>query len=106
MSDYRKIKVRNGFRYLYNNRLVKKESVPVSVLEQLETQDTVPEPVTETVTQEIQPEVDKSCIFCGQHSTSSRFINLQTIFICEEHYYTTNVGQIAQKMRERETANA
>jgi hypothetical protein len=43
----------------------------------------------------------KQCIFCGQYAKYTRFINLQTIAICEEHYYSTTVGQTAQRIREK-----
>lgn len=44
----------------------------------------------------------KLCLFCGAFTNTKRFVNLQTIAVCEEHYYSTTIGQIAQKMKEQE----
>ena len=50
-----------------------------------------------------KPVVDtsKSCIFCGQPAKYQRFVQLRTIPICEEHYYSETVGKIAEKLREK-----
>lgn len=42
----------------------------------------------------------KACIFCGMHSRYTRFVNGQTVYICDEHYYSENIGKIVQKLRE------
>ncbi len=51
---------------------------------------------------EMKQTQDKSCIFCGQPTNIERLVNLQRVYICEEHYHTTNIGQIAQKIREKD----
>lgn len=48
----------------------------------------------------------KECIFCGQVCKWSRIVNMQTIYLCEEHYYDKTIGQIAQRMREAEEVRA
>lgn len=42
------------------------------------------------------------CVFCKAFTKTSRFINLQTIYICEEHYYSKTTGQIIQQVREQD----
>lgn len=42
----------------------------------------------------------KACIFCGVHSRFTRFVNLQTIYLCDNHYYDVNIGKCAQRLRE------
>jgi len=82
---YKKIKGRGGFRYLDgNNRFIAKDKIPKEELDKL---DGVPSPMG-------------GCIFCDKPAVYTRFINLQTIVLCEEHYYSQTVGQIAHKLRE------
>ena len=50
--------------------------------------------------------LDKSCIFCKTHSNLTRMVNMQTVVICEKHYYSETVGKIAQKLNERKLQNA
>lgn len=46
--------------------------------------------------------VDRGCVFCGVYSNWQRLVNGQTVHICEEHYHTTTIGQIAAKLREKD----
>lgn len=41
----------------------------------------------------------KSCIFCRSYTKYTRFVNGQVVYICEEHYHSKNIGQIAQQLR-------
>jgi hypothetical protein len=42
----------------------------------------------------------KNCIFCKGFGRYQRLVHLQTVYLCEEHYQTMNIGKIAQRMRE------
>lgn len=42
----------------------------------------------------------KFCLFCKAPCKLTRFINMQTIYLCDEHYQNKNIGQIAHKMKE------
>lgn len=88
VSDYKLIKSGNGFRYMLNGRLVKRDSIDPEIIVALHNLPDNP-----------KPEV-RVCFFCGEGCKHSRFINLQTIYLCDDHYYSKTVGQIAQKMRE------
>lgn len=47
----------------------------------------------------------KVCIFCGAaNCAQSRMLNSEIIYLCDEHYYSKNLGQIAQQVRESEHA--
>jgi hypothetical protein len=54
----------------------------------------------------VEPSFSKACIFCGEHSNLTRFVNLQRVALCETHYYSETIGKVAQKIRERENAVA
>lgn len=49
--------------------------------------------------------VDKHCIFCEMYSNLQRLINGRIVVVCEEHYYSKNIGQTAQRMRELQNAS-
>jgi hypothetical protein len=49
---------------------------------------------------EDNPATRKACIFCGMHSRLTRYINGQTVYLCDGDYYDTNMGKIAQRLRE------
>lgn len=59
-----------------------------------------------------QPEIppaalpDKTCLFCDNYTNLTRYVNGQTVYICESHYYDTdiNIGKIAQRIRELQHA--
>lgn len=99
MSVYKKIDHFSGsFRYLKDGKLCKATSVPEHVMRQLEVN-----PVDREIDENYESEpVEKVCIFCGAGTTLGTLINGQTLFRCEEHYYSTNVGQVVQKVRENE----
>lgn len=40
------------------------------------------------------------CLFCKKLCKATRFVNGQTVYLCEEHYHSKNIGQIAQQLRE------
>lgn len=42
----------------------------------------------------------KLCVFCGMASKYTKMINGQTIYLCDEHYYSKNLGQVAQRLKE------
>ena len=99
MSEYKLVTGRNGVRYMKDNRFVKKESLPPEVWTQLK--------VNEISTEEmLNPKVDRSCIFCGEQSKLSRLLNAQTIYLCDNHYYSETIGKVAQRVRERNEENS
>lgn len=89
---YKTIKGSNGVRYMLNGKFVKKSSIPQDVLIKLNVGMEVDEKPVEK-----QP---LECIFCGAPTKIVRFLNMQTIAVCEEHYYSKNVGQTVQRFNE------
>lgn len=92
--------MRNGnFRYKKEGQLgfVSKNNVPIDELERLHSTSQLPK---EVVAAEEAVDASKLCLFCGQYTRISRFINLQTIPLCEEHYQNQTTGKIVQKLRE------
>lgn len=88
VDGYKLIKNKHGNRYMKDNRFVKFDNVPQAVKDKLE---------THSAAAELDP---KKCIFCGIYATETRFIQLQTIALCDEHFYSKNVGQIVQRLKE------
>lgn len=98
---YKTINGKNGVRYMKDNRFVKKADIPADVLIKLNVGMEVEDKPVEK-----EPLV---CIFCGMGTKITRFLNMQSIAICEEHYYSKNVGQTVQQFNkvhahENETA--
>lgn len=89
---YKKLKHPYGTRYMANGRLISEGKVPSHVLKVLENVPTFDDNIE-------KEKVVKVCIFCGVETKLSRFIRLQTIPICEEHYYSESTGRIVQQLR-------
>lgn len=87
--SYKVVKRKNGVGYLLNGRFVSKASIPPDILIKLNVGMEVDEkPVV------AEP---KQCIFCGMATKIVRNLNHQAIAVCEEHYYSKNVGQTVQQ---------
>lgn len=90
---------KGGLRYFRDGKLVSKTTIPANVFAQLK-------PDEEFDDEGIVPEAPvKTCIFCDAPTKISRLVNLQTVYICEEHYYDKTIGQIAQHLN-KETQRA
>lgn len=92
-------KVRDGARgrklYFHNGKMISQKDVPEEVMAKLLFSDQIEE------TMIAPPEPDKVCIVCGEHGDKTRFVNLQTVVLCEEHYYSMTMGKIVQHMKEK-----
>lgn len=49
--------------------------------------------------QQVQPD-DRRCIFCGQPGTKRKFVFLQMVFLCDEHYNNKTTGEVGQRIKE------
>lgn len=109
MSEFKKIQWRNSTRYMmrgYNQRfrLVAQADIPDSAQKELEKMgygvvyNTDPTYVAPPPAKVV--EAKRECLFCGQPAKSPRFVNLQMVFLCNEHNQTMTVGKIAQKLKE------
>ena len=80
-----KVKTLEGGRQMFfsDGHLISKKDIPEDILLALTGQD---------------GKDGKACIFCGHKATQSRFVNLQTVDLCDKHYYDTSIGEIAQRL--------
>lgn len=84
--------------YTRNKRPMKTADVPANIMKILENQDSIDD-------ENMQLEApNRKCLFCGTWTKLSRIINGQTVYICEEHYYSKTTGQVAQQIRLNEEA--
>lgn len=94
---YSKQETKNGIRYRKDGKLYSVNNIPLNILEILQTQpeyDGTPVPEKEV----------RTCIFCGTETTWSRMVNLESAYLCKDHYYSVNLGKLAQKQRELQQA--
>lgn len=91
--------------YYKNGQLVKESEVPQPIRDSKEFG--VPIPLPETVDEVLAVKEDmlqeaqhpeRKCIFCGQYAKLTRFLDGQTVYLCEEHN-SMSIGQIAHQLR-------
>ncbi len=100
MSIYKMIETKNkGHRYFKDKRFIKKTDIPAEILEKLEIGKDIPDEG-----EQLNSDA-KLCLFCGVGCKLTRLVNNKVVYLCEEHYYDKNVGQIAQRVNQlQETA--
>ena len=81
--------------YRYGPRIVKRESIPADILEVLDVEGSYDE-----VERTVKP--PKVCMICKNFGKMTRMVNLKVVVLCEEHYYSMNMGKIVQHLREKE----
>jgi len=94
MTTYKTFLLKGNKRYMRDGKLIAKDKVPLDIVEKLNESNIVNEDV------EIKETSGKECIFCGNYAKYSKFINMQTIAICVDHYHSKSTGQIVQKINE------
>ncbi len=95
MSIYKTWNVgKGGVRYMKDGKLIKATAVPQHLLQILKPGDTLDTEATPP-----SPPA-KICIYCGHYAKMSRMVNMQTVYLCDEHYYDKNIGQIAGRLKE------
>lgn len=94
--SYTRFKVRGTYRYMLDGKLISVKNIPAEELAKFEGKLEIVEPV----------KLDKTCLFCGQPGNYPRLVNLRSVDLCEEHYFNTNIGMIAQKLNSLEVSNA
>jgi hypothetical protein len=95
MATYTKVVGGDGTaRYKKNKiKFVKKIDVPLAVIEALKTEKEVDDTGLNTTIK------FRKCICCDEHGKHERFLNGQTVYLCEEDYYSKSIGQVAQHIR-------
>lgn len=84
----------NSLRYKKDGKMIAAKEVPENILQVLQHN-----PIFNEEDEPVR--TDKSCIFCGTHSNLTRVVNLQTVALCDEHYYSQTLGTIAQHLKEK-----
>lgn len=98
MRYTKKTSIKGREMYYKENKLISVREIPQVVLNNM-VEGTPYEYVIEG------PQViDKNCIFCGMYSNLQRLVSGKIVSICEEHYYSKNMGQTAQRMKELQNA--
>lgn len=106
MIKYKRVDTANGrIMYFKNGKMVSKDDIPAGIVNSLEngvelsvgTPD--PETVDEANTVKAQSPQSKICIFCKKESSRTKFINLETVYLCDEDYESHTTGEIAEQMR-------
>lgn len=89
---YKKTETKNGIRYRRGGLLFSVNNIPLDILEILQTQNEYDD--TPIVGE------SRTCIFCGSETNWGRMVNNQYLYLCKDHYYSVNLGKLAQKQRE------
>lgn len=82
----KQIEGKHGIRYIKDGQFIAKAKLTNEDLDELY-EAAKPDP--------------KGCLFCGIPSRLTRFLDMQTVYLCEEHYHAKSIGNIAHKLRER-----
>lgn len=92
-------KVRDGIKgrklYFHDGKMISIQDVPDEVLYELQFTDQVEERHLEP------PRFNKPCLACDKEGKYERIVHMQTIVLCNEHYYSLNIGKIAQLLKEK-----
>lgn len=97
MSIYSVVETSRGRRYRLGHKFIKPTDIPANVFHLLQHQSSV-----DVSNMKVEAPL-KRCIICEQPANMTRFLNMQTVALCEEHYYSSDItiGVIAQHVREK-----
>lgn len=96
-----------GQKFFYRDgKLIRKAQVPkeelVKLQQELAAQGIETVDVNEPETAVLEPEhVEAECLICGEPANRRRFVNLQTVAVCETHYFETTLGKLVIALREK-----
>ena len=88
---YKTVSGRNGFRYMKDSRFISKKDVPLDVLARLKGEAEV-----DTIVPEPQPKV---CVVCKVPAKLTRYLDMQTVVLCQDHYDNLTLGKLANIVR-------
>lgn len=83
---------RGRFLYFKDGKMISVKDIPEDIVDVLPLGG-------EYVEKEVVAPTIRKCLFCERDASESRFVNLRTIDLCEEHYYDTTIGEISQKLQ-------
>lgn len=118
MAQYRKKVTKKGTQLFYrDNERVSKMDIPLGIRRKLQAQTRAtddlepPYPPTKAELRKerdaqraeearLAPPPEKECIYDGTEAKLSRSVNGEMVYLCDEHYYSKSLGQVAQQLRE------
>lgn len=90
--------------YYRDGKVIKKTKVPteerVRLQREMENSEIVDQPILDTASVNSEP-IDYQCLFEDGPATRQRFVNLQIVHLCEDHYFNSTLGRIVIQLRER-----
>ncbi len=114
MSKYKRVKSGKTFRYMANMdddtrwRLVPFVGVPENIKQKLNRMDYGEvyddNPSDTAAAEKVVQQQGKTCVFCGEPGTRRKFVFLQTVFLCEEHWNNKTTGEVGQRIKELQHA--
>lgn len=115
MKYKRIIAAKNGQEMFYNYQdngrpqRTGKDRIPAAALEalmSLEPGTMYDSTVNEVVVTPVKEEKSqKICIFCGEPGTCTKYVYLQTVYLCDEDYHSKTTGEVGQYLRERDNSH-
>lgn len=96
MPIYKAKSTAKGVRYFKDKRFIKKTEIPAEIdVDNMEIDKDYPDTFERT------KGGFKNCLFCGAENCKyTRLLNAQILYLCEEHYYSENMGKVAQQVRQ------
>lgn len=102
---YKRVETSNGrVMFFVNGKMTGKGEIPVSVLGQLdgnsEIEINTPAPEVPPTPEEapVKPE-DRKCFIDGEPGKFKKFLELQTVYLCDEHQHSLTTGEVVYEMR-------
>lgn len=101
---YKRKETKNGrIQYWATNetgkyRMVGIKVLPADIIKRLETEKEIDTETMDDPTIAIRPE-DRKCFIDGQPGKFKKFLEQQTVYLCEEHQHALTTGEVVYEMR-------
>jgi hypothetical protein len=98
------LKDKEQIRYFRNRKFMAFKDVPQAVrdypnFDETFTLDEDVEANLATQTETTTEKASRPCLFCSEEGIRPRYVNMKTVYLCQEHYINTNLGKIVAHMR-------
>lgn len=80
--------------YYKDKQFVRINDIPANIFKLLDTEKEI-----DDSTIKVLEAGWRGCVFCEGQGIRHRLVNLQTVYLCDMHYYSTTIGQIAEQLR-------
>lgn len=89
---------------LIKGKMTKPENIPEAILNQLEgnMEIEIGAPVVEDKAPDQAPQIrreDRTCFIDGEPGKFKKFLELKTVYLCEEHHRNLTTGEVVFEMR-------